>query len=238
MWLSELKTVDIGSDAKRAFVVSLGSTEQHGPYAPLGTDTYIQNAFLRAAEKKLPKVVFLPTIPITCSSEHIGFVGTVSLEPPTLHGILRDITKSLAQGATDLMFVSWHGGNKSVIDDFIAKEKLNFKTTKLSQVTFGDESTDRAAEELLDGPLDDHAGNMEISLMLAIRPGLVRKPGATDSKVAVNHEWGKRPVIDSAPDGVVDSHPRWVASEAIGNELLDLYSDNLVEKLQKVIADA
>jgi creatinine amidohydrolase len=233
MWLSELKTFDLKPEVKYVFLVSLGSLEQHGPYAPLGTDTYIQDAILQKAESQLPEVVFLPTIPITRSKEHLGFLGTVSLETETLHAILQDIVNSLSVNARRIIFVSWHGGNKGVIKKFIELKQKRFPKIKLAQVTCGDEKTDRLAEELLRGPIDDHAGNTELSMMLAIRPDLIQKPKKSEEKAKIQYSWDK-PIIEVTPDGVIDSHPKWVVNKQIGNRLIEIYSTNLVSKVRKL----
>ena len=43
MRLSELKSGDFTGNNTFDFVLPIGATEQHGPYAPFGTDTYIIN---------------------------------------------------------------------------------------------------------------------------------------------------------------------------------------------------
>lgn len=83
--------MDLNKDARYTFVISLDSTEQHGPFLPLGSDTYIHNEIVKKAEKSLPNVVFLPTIPISCAKEHKVFMGTVWVEEKTLYSILEDI---------------------------------------------------------------------------------------------------------------------------------------------------
>lgn len=234
MWLSDLKTSDLDPEAKYIFVVSLGSTEQHGPFAPLGTDTYIQDAILRKVEQALNQVMFLPTIPITHSTEHLGFLGTVTLEASTLTAILRDIVNSLKANAASILFVSWHGGNKEVIDRFVESEWAGSQSVELRRITFGDEGTDKATEKLLGGPVDDHAGNTEVSLLLALHPKLVRKPDKRDKKKVLEFAWDK-PVIEVSLDGVVDSHPKWVASKETGDTLLDLYANHLVKEIEEIV---
>lgn len=234
MWLSELKTFNLKPKEKYVFLVSLGSLEQHGRYMPLGTDTNIQDAILQKTEVHLPEIMFLPTIPITRSKEHLGFLGTVSLESDTLYAIFRDIVNSLSENAHTILFVSWHGGNKSVINNFIETEQKNFSKVKLANVTCGDEGTDKLAEKLLDGPVDDHAGNTELSMMLAIRPELTQKPPKDVQKQTIDFSWDK-PMIKVTPDGVIDPHPKWVANGEIGKKLIEIYSSNLIRKIQRVL---
>ena len=84
MYLQRLKTTDFEEGKKYTFVVPTGSIEQHGPFLPLGTDSYIQNAIISEVEKRVPEMVFLPTMHVTCSQEHEGFAVTVWLSYETM----------------------------------------------------------------------------------------------------------------------------------------------------------
>ena len=101
-------------------------------------------------------------------------------------------------------------------------------------VTFGDEGTDEKAEKLLAGPTDDHAGNTEVSIMLAVRPDITKQPQPDDRKKTVDFSWDK-PIISVTPDGEIDSHPKWVANSKIGDELIKIYSENLINKIRALI---
>lgn len=234
MLLNDLNTFSSELNKKNVFLVSLGATEQHGRYAPLGTDNFIQNALLEKVQATLPEVIFLPTIPVGPSWQHIGFKGTVSLKPETLYAIIRDIVDCLKDSASTIIFVSWHGGNKPTVNEFIEKEQQNFPGLKLALVTFGDEGTDETAEKLLDGPTDDHAGNTEVSIMLTVRPDITKQPKADDSKKKVDFSWDK-PIITVTPDGEIDAHQKWVASDEIGKELIKVYSENLIAKIRALV---
>jgi creatinine amidohydrolase len=236
VFLSDLNTFDEQLKAKNVFVVSLGATEQHGPYAPLGTDDFIQDTLIKQVEAELPGVIFLPNIPIGPSWQQMGFKGSISLQEDTLYAILRDIVDSLKDSASLFIFVSWHGGNKPVISNFVEKEAATYSGIRLEQITFGDEGTDIPAEKLLSGPPDDHAGNTEVSLMLAIRPDITKQPQPDDPKQPLEFAWDKR-IVDVQEDGVVDEHPKWVATEEIGDQLIDIYAQNLTAKIKKLVAE-
>ena len=94
MFLEQMKTTDFDPKKKYTFVIPMGATEQHGPFLPLGTDTYVQNSIVELAEKSLRSVIFLPTLPITCSKEHEGFSGSAWIEKDTMELVLRDICQS------------------------------------------------------------------------------------------------------------------------------------------------
>lgn len=176
MILSDLKTFDNDTSKRCVFLVSLGALEQHGPFAPLGTDTLIQEALLKKVEMNVPEVIFLPTIPIGSSWNHVGFWGTISLNEDTVFSIIADIVSSILDYSKMIIFVSWHGGNKPVVDKFIDKNQSSNPNIKLVHITFGSEETDNLAEKLIGGSLDDHAGNIEVSMSLALRPDITIKP--------------------------------------------------------------
>lgn len=230
MWLDTSNTFDFAADRKYVFVVSLGAIEQHGPYAPLGTDTLIQNELLLRTERLVPTAVFLPTIPMGYSADHSGFLGTVSLRTTTVFAIVEDIVASLQNIASAFLFVSWHGGNKPTIADFIEERSNGARCIALKQITFGDIGTDALVQSLLEGEGDHHAGNTEVSMMLAIDPEATTQPTADSPKQALDFAWD-RPVVEVSADGVVDPNPNWVATPEIGEELLELYSTNLARKI-------
>lgn len=232
MFLSELNTFDSRLKTKNVYIVSLGATEQHGPFAPMGSDNYIQEALLKRVEEAVPDAVFLPHVPIGPSWQQLGFNGSLSLKESTLFAVITDIVDCLKDAAHTILFVSWHGGNKPVIRQFLAEKAQEYKGVIFEQITFGDEETDVEAERLLNGPPDDHAGNTEVALMLAVRPDVSTQPKLTDKKeVSQDFEWDRR-IIEVKADGIIDEHPSWTATPEIGEALLDVYSTNLAKKIK------
>ena len=221
---------------KRTFIISLGSVEQHGPYGPLGTDYLVQTELIKRVEKQLPDVIFLPVTPFGPCWQQLGFNGTVSLQESTLYAMITDIVESLKDIASTILLVSWHGGNKPVIIKFLSEKSSDYSNIHLAQITFGDEGTDKAAEKLLIGPTDDHAGNTEVSLMLAVNPAITKQPEADDEKRPnTNFAWDRK-IIEVQSDGVIDAHPKWVATPEIGKKLLTIYSDNLENKIKQILS--
>mgnify|MGYP000885930602 CR=1 FL=1 len=107
--------------AKKAFedttfvVVPIGSTEQHGPALPVGTDFMIPREIGNRLVKKA-KVIVTPTIPFGYAKYHTTFPGTLSLEEDTLRQVLIDICDDLLKyGTTHILFVDGHGGNLTAL---------------------------------------------------------------------------------------------------------------------------
>ncbi len=96
----------------RTAVLPLGSTEQHGPHLPLGTDTRIGDALAERLCAAVGDAIACPALPVGCAGEHLAFPGTLHLEPSTLAGVLRDTIRALGRhGITRVFVFSAHGGN-------------------------------------------------------------------------------------------------------------------------------
>src|SRR4051794_40993994 len=92
-------------------VIAFGATEQHGLHMPLATDALIGDHFARALAERLDAFV-APTVRVGCSSHHLDFPGTLSLEDQTFHGIVADLVRSLARaGFARVVLLPTHGGN-------------------------------------------------------------------------------------------------------------------------------
>src|SRR5215216_4636275 len=92
-------------------VIAFGATEQHGLHVPLATDALLGDELARAVTDRLDALV-APTVRAGCSSHHLGFPGTLSLEDETFHAIVRDLVRSLARGGFGrVVLLPTHGGN-------------------------------------------------------------------------------------------------------------------------------
>jgi creatinine amidohydrolase len=79
--------------------------------SPLITDTVV--AYLIARRVSADYGLFLlPPVKLSCSHEHSGFAGTVSVSASTLAAVVSDVAESLrASGIDRLAIVNGHGGN-------------------------------------------------------------------------------------------------------------------------------
>ena len=77
MQLEEITTYDIQAyrEHKKTIILPFGSTEQHGPHLPMGTDTLIAEAIAKEAGKRSQTMV-APVVPIGFSPGlHPHFAG-------------------------------------------------------------------------------------------------------------------------------------------------------------------
>jgi creatinine amidohydrolase len=162
-------------------IVPLGSTEQHGPALPLLVDSEhgLQTA-LRAAER-LGRTLVGPVVSLGYSHEHTAFAGTVSLSQETLAAVIEDIAASHARsGFTLVYFWIAHGGNGGVLGEMLSRLEYRWPGCRVAGLrdvaAYVAATWDRVP--LVEGvPMSvagSHAGEFETSMMLAVRPGLVR----------------------------------------------------------------
>ena len=183
---SDLSTADFASlDRARAIaVLPVAATEQHGPHLPLSVDTDIVNGVVAAA---LPHIapdlpaLFLPTQAVGFSPEHTRFAGTLTLKAETLMRVWTEIGECVAaSGVRKLVLFNSHGGQVGALD-LVARDlrarlgllvySVNWFHLPLLDAQGQDVNARFSAEEHRFGI---HAGDVETSLMLALRPGQVR----------------------------------------------------------------
>lgn len=161
-------------------VLPLGATEQHGPHLPLQVDTAIADGVIAQALPHLPPalpVLFLPTQPVGLSPEHQRFAGTLTLSPETVLRLWSDIGESVARtGVRMLVLFNAHGGHVGAMDlaSRTLRERCDLMVWSVNSFALPvGEAIDGlfGADELRFGI---HAGDTETSLMLALRPDLVR----------------------------------------------------------------
>ena len=161
--------------AQAVAVLPVAATEQHGPHLPVSVDTTLVNGVVDASLPHLPAdlpILFLPTQQIGKSNEHVRFPGTLTLSAQTIINLWMDIGSSVARsGIKKLVLLNSHGGQASIMDivarDLRTEHDLIVYSTNWYNLPLGD-----AVMELF--PAEEHrfgihAGDMETSMMLALR---------------------------------------------------------------------
>ena len=189
-------------------VLPWGATEAHNLHLPHGTDvieaTSIAEQAAELAHAGGAKVIVLPTIPFGNNEQHLDQVATISIRTSTAAAILNDVARSLAsQGIDRLVILNAHGGNefKPLIRDVQGQFKLLVVLINFFQVR------PDALEEIFEEP-GDHAGEMETSLILHLRPQWVAVEQAGEGKrlpfavegLTQSGVWTPRPWSATHPD--------------------------------------
>lgn len=161
---------------KRLVIIPVGSFEQHGPHAPLGTDTFICVEVSHRIAMNLGGLV-LPPVWFGVSDEHMDYAGTVTLSPTTLCNLLVDIVLSLkASGYKDIVILNGHGSNEDTLH--LVKEQVEDKAgqeLKLLVLSYWDKLPGKERKQLSSLEWGLHANEFETSIISSIYPSMVKK---------------------------------------------------------------
>lgn len=200
---ADLSTRDFAQlDAARTVaVLPLGATEQHGPHLPLAVDHVLVDGVVGACLPHLPAdlpVLFLPTQQVGYSPEHSRFAGTLTLSAPTVIAAWVEIGECVAlAGVKKLLLLNSHGGQVSLMDIVARELRTHFDLLVYGcswwNLPLGDAVTGLfSAEEHRFGV---HAGEIETSMMLALRPQTVDIAHARDFKSSSQERAAKYPIL-------------------------------------------
>lgn len=178
--LQEMTWTDIRDYLKTCdmVIIPLGATEQHGPHLPLGTDYYEALGISKLISARTG-VVVAPVLLTGYSVYHSGYPGTLSLKPETMEQVVFETAKMLMKyGFRRFLFFNYHGGNNIVQQRVI--HRINHTTEALA-MAIGHGSPIQKEEE---GEFFDwHAGVDETSIMLYLKPELVKMERAERPKI-------------------------------------------------------
>lgn len=217
-------------------VLPVGSTEQHGPHAPLGTDVVTAEAVATAGVDRYDDTAVLaPAIPVGVAAEHRQFAGTLWVTEETLRAYVRETIESLAYHGWDrVVVVNGHGGNVAAL-----RELCGNLTREESAYTVPFTWFDAVDLEDL-GTSMGHGGPAETSLLQYVAPELVGEDSLDDAGENSAAGWGEwqsgtnlaYDSVEFTENGVVGD-PRAASSE-LGEAILDASADALASLLDVV----
>jgi creatinine amidohydrolase len=160
--------------AESVCLLPLSCIERHGHHLPLGTDMFIGRELCRRAALLEPVVIF-PDFFFTQILEARHTTGTVGIEPELIIRLLENTCREIARnGLKKIVIVNAHGGNDHLIHYFAQIQLASRRdyVVYIPQPSYQAEqpSTTAQWETVIDG----HAGERETSMILAIKPELVR----------------------------------------------------------------
>ena len=192
MQLGQQTWPDAKNLADRVVVLPLGSLEQHGHHLPLLTDTLIGTEIARRAEAELGEAtLFLPPLWVGASDHHRAFPGTVSVSNEVYVRLLIDILESLivSGGFRRILLLNAHGGNivpaRMAVYDVQLRHKKDKPDLWLAAGTWWLLAAPQiAAIENIAQESVSHACEMETSMILRLRPELVKQEAAQGANIA------------------------------------------------------
>lgn len=184
-------------------LVPLGSTEQHGPHLPEGTDHIIAEAYAREAAERTGYLC-TPTINIGVSPHHRQFHGTMWADASVFRDYVESITRNLAYHGIDrVIYVNAHGGNVEHLRE--VGRHLRDEEVLYAIEWMWNNSIPELVDEIFEqnGP---HGGPKETSMIQYLRSELVREDRLEDARdggvasvdVADTEKFGSRTFYDAA----------------------------------------
>ncbi|GAC1602626.1 MAG: creatininase family protein [Ramlibacter sp.] len=182
-------------------VLPVAATEQHGPHLPLSVDQTLVDGVVSAALPHLPDglpVLFLPTQQVGYSPEHSRFPGTLTLSCATVAAIWIELGQCVAKaGLRKLLLLNSHGGQVSVMD-IVARElrtrcDLIVYSCSWWNLPLGDSVN--ALFSAQEHRFGVHGGEIETSMMLALRPQSVAMEQARNFRSSSQDRAAAYPIL-------------------------------------------
>lgn len=184
-----------------------GSLEQHGPHLPLGTDRILPEALALRVAERIGGIV-APTLPYGYKSQPKSgggnhMPGCAALDAATYVAVVRDLVCDFARhGLTRIVLFDGHMENQMFLTEAADLALRALKAEGIAGVRIVKLGywicIDKALEAVLfpDGLLSwelEHAAVMETSVMLHLRPDLVRTDLIPDHPPADFPAWDVYP---------------------------------------------
>jgi creatinine amidohydrolase len=164
-------------------IAPIAACEQHSRHLPTITDTLLVTAVAEGVEQRLPnQVVLLPTQWQGASAHHLRFGATLSAEVDTHITMLCDLlTPLLEDGYQRVMLLNGHGGNIDTLHVALRRLQPRYQHRILAGASYWEIAENELAV-LAEGGRKSmgHACEFETSMVLALRPDLVRREEIRD----------------------------------------------------------
>ncbi len=155
-------------------VLPWGATEAHNYHLPYATDIIEGEAVAAKAGRKAweqgAKIMILPCIPFGVNTGQTDIKLNINMNPSTQAAVLNDVIEVLnRQNIHKLLVLNGHGGNnfKPIIRELGVRYPEMF-------ISFCNWFQAVDKNDFFDRPDGDHADEMETSMVMYLRPELVR----------------------------------------------------------------
>lgn len=175
------------------FVLSLGAIEQHGPHMPMGVDHFIPYELMRQKISERYSLVLLPPLYYGYRSQTVigggvHYPGTIRMSSESVCYPVRDICMELFRhGVKKLIIVNGHLENKGYLVEGVEKAIAEYQgeiPTKILYMEWSVYVKDDTLDKMFNGQFPgwdpEHAAVLETSMMMVLRPDLVREDRLPD----------------------------------------------------------
>jgi len=181
MILEEISMKEFEKKANKikTVIIPVGSLEAHGPHLPLGTDTIEVYEITKEVAQLVDVFVAPPLFYGVCrsTSKH---PGTVGITGDTLRNLIGDLVKSLhANSLKNFIIISGHASSVHLAaleeagESLLSEMPSDVNIAVVSAYALAQQS----AGNMCETENDSHAGEIETSLMLHLKPHLVKGRG-------------------------------------------------------------
>ncbi|MFZ9174261.1 creatininase family protein [Vulcanococcus sp.] len=229
----------------KGVIIPLGSTEQHGPTGAIGTDALTAEAVALEVGRRTG-VLVTPAQAFGMAEHHLGFAGTMSLQPSTLLAVMHDLVLSLARHGFERIYViNGHGGNIATCKAAFAQAygtaasrgllNAGALRCKLANWFMAPEAMG-LAKELYGDKEGHHATPSEIAITLQIEPSLQSKQRPLPEPAPAGPIHGPEDFRRRHPDGRMGSDP-FLATADHGEQFLEVAAAALAKDLERFLSE-
>jgi creatinine amidohydrolase len=238
LWFDTLSMKEADDAAKKGKVIILpvGSVEEHGRHLPLCTDS-IQPEYVAIEVAKKTGCLIAPPLRYGVCNSTRNFPGTISISFEALYRITKDVVEEfIRNGFRRILVMSGHAGQSHMAALRLAAQEIVWNHEKenlenrprimvCSDYDFAYELKGKYFSDK-----DGHAGTIETSRVMAIKPNLVKMKGKSSFPQLPRFEIVAHPE-DSFPTGIIGDPT--VASRRKGQ----MINDYVVENVVKLVKD-
>ncbi len=223
--------------ARRAALLPVGATEQHGPHMGCGMDAVLAEKLCAAVSERVG-VPMLPLLPYGCSIGHSRkWPGTIAVDPRTLIDLVHQLGRWCHHsGVRRLFIVNTHVTNDAPLRCALELLRADFDDLMVALVNSATISP-RVRDAHFADAADWHANDAETSLLLAIAPQMIREgrlAEADDPDRTVGAVFA-HPVNHTSLNGVTGTPS--LASAEKGRRLFDWMVEDLSETVRRGMAE-
>ncbi len=242
MELANLTWPDVdGLDRNTPVIIPVAALEQHGRHLPVFTDSMLLGEIIRRAHGQLvEQTLLVPLMWLGNSHHHMDFPGTVSAQPRVWLDLLGGLVDNfVTHGFRRIVVINGHGGNDVPGRQATFEIRQRYRDRQdllLLFATYWNLADPVASIPGLQQNQMGHACEWETSMILRLTPDLVKRHKEV-SKIEFGDPFlpGQRAWImpdRSEPGHVGDAA---AATPEKGEQLLNLFSDGVVQFMQRVI---